>query len=377
MTVSANHRQALDVVSWLVPAAFGITSFWDVYVAGVRPLDLGVFCLLGATSLLVTFRWGEAIRSRLDLVILFVVLNAYFAVLGFAVSQDNLKPVTGYLMGLASFLVFYFSRPSQKKMIWLLNGLIVVNAGYITAQYAYFLATGQVINLFAPIGLTPRALSNIFRPTGFYLEPASHSLAIVMLMVLRMKYRPRFDRYVYLGVASLFVSLSLWGAVVGLLSVLFYNRRRLTIGLVVALGLSFAVASLVATTQEYPLIRRIFTLGADSSAQARYGLWTDPDKIWDFGALFGSGVSYDYLDFGSSGYAFLLKAGGAFGCLAFLGLVWFIASRRERVHALFFILLCMTGGPLWTYVFWWGWLALLLKTSDQVAKPMAVSRQSA
>jgi len=88
------------------------------------------------------------------------------------------------------------------------------------------------------------------------------------------------------------------------------------------------------------------------------------EKIEPIHYFLGKGISNWNLFYGYSGLSFLISAGGYLGAALVLILLLRLMSHRMSLEVFIMILLCMTGAPLWTYLYWWAWLGLLLRAYE-------------
>jgi hypothetical protein len=111
------------------------------------------------------------------------------------------------------------------------------------------------------------------------------------------------------------------------------------------------------------LAERVLTLGSDPGASVRYGVLVASlmESSWDPATWFGAGITNDYLAFGASGIGYLVRAAGVVGALLFVLSIPAAAPRGERVFLVTVTAMALTATTLWTYMFWWFWLGLILR----------------
>ncbi len=349
-------------------------SMWDFYLPqlGLRVLDFvgtGLLCFWILWKLSVDMRGVTFRTPKFQLLALMIAWNLVLGIVGLMGSMENVKPIAGILMGVAVFSFFYSIRLDGRSVAKSLGIVIVIHASYLIFQYLYYEFFGVVINLYGFLGgEEPRAISSIFRPTGWFLEPAAYSASILMLLTVRIFITKCFDKITLLALATIFLTLSLWGLLAGIIFIFLFSKKNILFFIVVAL-LIFLVLPALSMIVEYwvnandnPLMRLI-NLGDDSSATVRYyaliNAGTNATDVINL--LFGKGLSNEYHEFGSSGLAFILSAGGLFGTGVFLLILFRIIPRDRRFLTLTLILLFLTSAPILTTAYWWFCLALMLR----------------
>lgn len=338
-------------------------SLWDFYPPQLRlrVLDLAGVGVLSLWSLLAVFNT----RNSLALILL-TTLFLVFSGLGLAVSIDNVKPIAGVVMGVCVFCYFYSVKLDTDTALKVLNIVISIHATFLVIQFFYYYAFGTVLHLYEFIGgEKPRIFSSIFRPSGLFLEPAHYSISMAMLITIKIFILKRFDTLIFCALASIFLTLSLWGFITGLIFILIFSKKNRNVFIVASVILltilfAFSLANLDwIMANDNPWIRLI-SLTEDNSGTIRYGGVLGYELL-SVSAWFGKGISTDYHEFGSSGLAFLLSAGGLIGT-AFVMLLFFaLIQRGRRLLTLAFILLFLTAAPIWTTMFWWFCLAMVVR----------------
>lgn len=347
-------------------------SMWDIYLPqlGLRIFDfIGVGLLLSwlIWKLCVNFR-GIPIRKydsqQLGLIIVWCLV---YSVVGVIESTENLKPITGVLMGVAVFSFFYTIKLDFASIKKVIEIIIVIHAFYLIFQYLYYHNSGIIVNLSELLGgEEPRALSSIFRPTGLFLEPAAYSVSMMMLLAVRIKNVKSFDAITFLALGTIFFTLSLWGFIANIIFLLMFARKNTIFFVVIAFSIStiilFSIGSDLISAADSPLVR-ITSIADDSSGNARFGGLFN-NSTYNITAIqywLGKGISNDYLDFGSSGLAFIMSAGGLLGTGIFIFLLITLIPSGRKFVSLVFILLFMTSAPIMTTMFCWFWLALMTR----------------
>lgn len=358
-------------------AFFFIFSLWDIYleVIGVRPLDMFG---LGALGLFLARKAITGIHRPKDhdAVLAYSLLGFWcivYSTLGLINSLNNFKPIVGFTLGFLIFCSFHLIKISKQTIVYCTSVVIIVHASYFTLQLVYFYLFGDVLNIYSGIGLEPRALSVIFRPTGLYLEPASYSVSMLMLLALRASLIGRFDRLFYIVILTIFLSVSLWGVAVSVIFLLFALRSTALLAMpfiagFALVGFLFQDNEIVSQILDDFLLERIRNLGVDNSTQDRYGALLDQSELGGsyWVAIFGKGISNEYHIFGSNGLAFLLSSGGLMGLLIFVGLLILLNRGPNLIAKLTILAIFLTAAPLWNTFFWWFWLALFLKAKPNL-----------
>lgn len=341
---------------------------------GLRVLDfvgVGLLCFWILLKLVVGMR-GPVFRTRnIQLFTLMIAWSLVLSVVGVMGSMENIKPVFGILMGVAVFGYFYSIRVDDRSVSKVLSILIVIHASYLIIQYFYYQVFGIVLNIYEILGTEPRALSSIFRPTGLFLEPAAYSVSMLILLTLRMFIIKRFDAITYMGVGTIFLTLSAWGLIAVVIVLLIFTKNNTKIFILAAVLVMFiALPSTEGISAPDSPWSRFINLGEDSSAIVRYGgLVGDVKDTLSFNNLwFGKGISNEYHKFGSNGMAYILNAGGLLSFCIFLMLLILFASSGRRIVTLVIILLFMTAAPIWTTMYWWWFLALMMRPLAQVVQ---------
>ena len=368
------YQKTMSIMPMLVIAF--LFSMWDVYVPQLelRVLDfvgVGLLCFWIFSKSTVDMR-GPVFRTRnIHLLALMIAWSLVLSVVGVMESMENIKPIFGILMGVAVFSYFYSIRLDDRSVAKVLSILIVIHASYLIIQYLYYQVFGIVPNIYEFLGTEPHALSSIFRPTGLFLEPASYSVSILILLTLRIFIIKRFDAITYIGVGTIFLTLSVWGLIAVVIVLLIFTKNNTKIFIIAAALVMFIALPFTEgiSAPDSPL-SRLINLGEDSSAIARYGgLVGDVKNTLSFNNLwFGKGISNEYIEFGSSGMAFILSAGGLFGFCIFLLLLFLFAPSGRRIVTLVIILLLMTAAPIWTTMYWWWFLALMMRPLARVVQ---------
>jgi hypothetical protein len=346
-----------------------LVSLWEVYIAGIRVLDLMAVVLAAVT-------W---MRSRSDPLegspvagfMLIAVVLLIHSTRGILASPEAIKPALGLILGVAVAIFLVGTKHPAGPMAKILKALIVANIAAFLLQLFVYYGTGRILNYYAFIGLEPRLMSWFFRPAGLYLEPSSYAIMLLALLTL---YRFSGGRSLWLdllSVATMFLSISLWAFVAaGLYIAMFRPWVALwaVVGGAMFGGFILSLGVIDPFILEW-ILKRVSNPTADGSAMSRYsGLIALLDRT-EFESWFGRGVSNDFLATGSSSASFIINATGIIGTLA-ITCVWLLilpAGRRLKAGLVFALMLL--AAPLWTAVWWWVWLALAVAIALPAGSP--------
>ena len=345
-------------------------SLWDFYLPqiGIRLFDffgIGILCLWMLCRLTLVSRQVIFSTNKFFVINLLIVWGIFFSILGIAVSIDNAKPIIGFLMGIVLFVFFYSIKIDVLDLEISLGIIILMHVACLLFQYIYYLFFGVVLNFYGFLGgEEPRALSSIFRPTGLFLEPAAYSVSMLMLIIIRYFIINTFDKISIFAIISIFLTLSLWGLIASSILILIYMRKNIKF-----YAIYFAVIILIfifipfipvdwLNANDNPWMR-LMNLGDDSSTNSRFGGLVNFESYVKL--FIGKGVGNDYHDFGSSGIAFIMSAGGLFGFCMLLFLLFKLIRKEQSFLFIILIILCMSAAPIWTTMYWWLWLALMTR----------------
>ncbi len=379
MTLDASkgiwHQHALKYpLSGLCATAFLLFSFWDFYSSGVRILDFLAFAgiILGLISCAQSNNRVFISDSQMRRPLALALIVICYVIIGLFADSENAKTGIGFLLGIIIFMLFYM-LPIERKFLHRVTGYIIaLHVLALMIQLTAYYATGILINFHAVIGLEPRLLAAFFRPAGLFQEPAHYALNLLLLLLLRNRVgRGRFEKVDGIGLLSILLTFSLWGAGAALLFVT-AMRPRIAVLLVPVL---FIVGTLIVATigiDEFPVLlmfqERLGNLGADGSALARYGGASDILQGWasDPALWFGRGINSDFVNFGgANGLSFILNSFGLLGsvllCLAYAATM----QQGGGMKLVLFVFIILTATPVWTFMMFWSWLALMARPFDK------------
>lgn len=150
-------------------------------------------------------------------------------------------------------------------------------------------------------------------------------------------------------------------------AILFFNSNLIRYSVVVLLATSFFVFVNAPELFNYILdpitVTRMLDLDLDPSRHARYGLTENINLNFHF--FLGSGINTSDFQsfFGANGYSFAIYSFGLLWTIGFLMAIYFNSSAH-RLKVVVAVLFAMTTYPLFTYLFWYAWLALMVRGRD-------------
>jgi len=255
-------------VQHLILFAFALFTFWENFTLGIRILDfVGLMILL---SLAVLGKISLKVLDRDDIIaLLFVTLNLLYVVVGvirgYEISYydaSDIKAALGFGLGIVTFFICRRVSLTPKKLLRAINVLMLAHSLCLVLQFAlYYLGDGFVLNL-NPFFDTEnlRILDGGFlRPSGFFAEPASHSLTLTLLFSLksRITTTSRLDVIDWLGIITMLISGSIWGVVAAVVWIVYQKPMRAA----VIVLLAFAVLNssyIFDLLSQSPLIDQVF-----------------------------------------------------------------------------------------------------------------------
>ena len=160
------------------------------------------------------------------------------------------------------------------------------------------------------------------------------------------------------------ISLSLWGIVGAILLLLVLNFSSVSKQVAVIFMLFCITLLLIDFSDLEELAEtsitmdRIINFQDDASIEGRLGGLRNID--WGFNFLFGYGIDeVGFQDrYGANGFSFLLTSFGLVGSL--LILFYFIWITKFSIYSLIFISYLLLTFPLFSYVYFWIWLGILV-----------------
>lgn len=359
----------------LYAAAVSFLLF-DNYIAppGIRPFDfLGWAILLVAMAVgWLDIRLKSTLSDPRFLLCAVIVLPGLVLGIGLQNSWSALL----LSLGLMGFLILNGSRLFEANLLGILKFALLILAFGMFFQFLLLILTGEVTPMLFLV--TEEATRSNFgglfyRPTGFYIEPSEHSLAVFTLMCAYATLTKRKDWIVALAAVSIALSLSLAGIlavlafyaipVIGRLSVRYFTH------LAIAAGVFFIIFIIAQEFDAFQLgvLNRIDTViaGGDGSARDRLMLLFDAkchaflsDKALLFPIL-GSGASSDaFTDYcGANNIAWMLFSLGYVGTFVFILLVFY--NVRSMPLIVFVCVYILFASQLSSFGFFWMYAAIL------------------
>ena len=359
---------------------FAIFSLWDFYVpaAGGKVVDY-VGILLLALSLLPRLAFGDwrplgITRSHFFFLLTLSPLIALGAVRG------NVLTAAAFLVGFLFVYSVFFRKEIDYQLLYRQMGwLIVFHLIPFYIQFTTFWTSGYLINYHSWIGAAdPRVLvGGVIRAAGLYQEPNSFCLLLLLLTGIRLFCpKPGRDRLFPICIVTLIVSESLWGigAAIFLIFCRMYVSERKNRKVPIFLPVAGGTVVFAGLFVDWPLVlelvfspvtvARLVDIGGDASAQQRFT--GSGGFAVDLRFFVGHGPStLDFQDYlGSNGLSFYVYGFGIIGYLLFLFFVFRTSSGNAMVK-IAIVVLAMSTYPLFTYAFWWAWLALLARANSE------------
>lgn len=369
---------SLEGITYAIPLF--LFSLWDYYIIsyGGRICDyFGILLILFFASYKM-FKINIAnyyINQTVSLILLFT-LPLFCVQIISGLLQDGILTSAAFCVGL--FLIFpYFLHFDYdfRYLLKIVNILIVVNLIFFYIQFLAFKCFGTLIDYHSCFDVISLRIFNpetlYFRAAGLFQEPNSFCLTIYMLTVIRLFLkRGAFDLLLIITLAAIFLSESLWGfgAVFSLLILFTPSKlyRLSIIGLFVLFGIILVYTPKYAMYLLDPItVGRISNITDDGSYHGRYG--QESNVNYDVNFFFGNGLTTKKFQgfTGANAIGFILYSFGLFGFIFFL-VVLAIAFKKNRIALLFAVIFAMTSYPLFTYMFWWAWLGILIRLSRSI-----------
>jgi hypothetical protein len=351
-------------------------TLWDFYVGGVRPFDQLVVLFYVTTAVLQGTRVLDL--RRVDKALGIVCLMLWITVLGCLRNHDAWRSAIGLIEGCIVVLIMTSATWDREGVRKIVQALILINAGAILLQFVVYKFTGSVIHYYGGIGLSLRGANAYgLRPAGLYMEPADYSLIMFSVLVLYRLNKWSDWRLELLGLATMLLTISLWGWGAVLFYICLFRPRWLTFVIPPALVLVMIVFSnsnseiIRSSLIGIKILQRFSNHGQDTSTQTRYGALAGGVDFSDWEVWFGKGLSEEYFDFGHNGLSFILTAGGIFVTVGVVALWFWILPPDRRFKGTLCLLFMLSATTQWTYLWWWAWLALAASVVGE--KPAQVS----
>lgn len=348
-----------------------LLTLWDYYFPAYGGRVFDYFALVAILfSVVVGLSAGQRLVYPKWLLLAFS-LSVVQVVYG-ALNGNELAAIA-FLVGFILILPYFFTngfalgKGVSLKYLDLIIGLHVL---IFFVQHFVFHLFLYPIDLHGVVGSidtrTFNEATGYFRAAGLFQEPNSYSVTIYALLILKLiTSAGKLDFLCLVAWLSLFVSESLWAVGGGVvIAMLFFNSNLIKCSVVVMAAVSFFVFVNAPELLNYVLdpitVTRLLDLESDPSNLARYGLAKNIDLNLSF--FFGNGINTsDFQSFlGANGYSFVTYSFGLLWTIGFLLAIYFNSSAH-RLKVVVAVLFAMSTYPLFTYLFWYAWLALILK----------------
>jgi hypothetical protein len=213
-----------------------------------------------------------------------------------------------------------------------------------------------------------------FRPHGIFQEPNGYCTAMFCLLALTNYFIVRRKSIEYIGLLSMFLSLSLWGIVAAILLLICLNVRfsfKQFVMLSTFLAIfvyAFSSIDWVLLADNSITLTRILNVGDDASFDQRSGGMSILATGLDISFLWGFGVNTDSFQevYGANGLSFLVYSFGAIGtCFLFITIS---VMLRFSLLPLLFLAMLLTTYPPFSYMYFWLWLGMLIVIASHRSK---------
>ncbi len=405
----------------LLPVLF-LATLWDFRWNDMRIFDiaaLGVLVILLGRYLVINRKLLISVRE-----VALAVFIAIWCAYGYISLGHNSSLVIVF-----GLVIFVLSRGYLRSNSDLIYGaamwVLSIHIGCFFIQYFNFHLTGVVINPFGWLGYDTRsinelALMPVLRASGLFAEPNSYCVNVIYLLAF-IFFKKESKWLVFLSILTLCVSQSLWGVIVGFLLLMmwfFMHARSFLKGVVAStcyavLLLFLFVTSLYVTEGRYHdtphFIQRIQEIQQDPSLRERFVANSIPNnsssstfrkdsdgplsRVLDDKHNHSFITKYDLFGYGISTKLFLLGVPlnglalvffgmGIIGivilCAIVLPLYRFEPSLNIRQRYTWIVIFCilLTSYPLFTYIFFWIWLAATMPklSEDKIFKRFAFQK---
>lgn len=391
-SIATLSREAL--VACLMGGAVICAFLWDFRIHGIRLFDVvGVLLLSSALA------W-QAIENRrnrpslacVSLVLLFIIYCGYSFF--YAQHKSSIAIAIGALIFLG--LVTYDTTLIKITITYRIIAIASILIFFL--QAVSYTAFDILVDPHSIFDTPSRVLVNesSIRPAGLFQEPASYCQALFMLISLITAIRPSY-KLTFITALTMLISQSLWGWGAGICTIalyfiaqpdrswkIFISLAWRTIALLlVTVGILFA--SKPANYDYPPALGRLTQIHKDPSLQERYiqnnireiqnnDVTQPPPPLSDSsplaGTLLGNGLSTHYFlqHLPANGFALIWNSFGIIGSSALIT-IGFLAGKPmapwRRAITFMPIIFIMTNYPLFSYLWFWIWLAAMFMASTQ------------
>ena len=340
----------------------------DYYYAGLgRPFDYV------AIVLLIFLLNGISFKLLINSFFLRAVPLFALAMLGLAVGflSNNILLSFGITIGILVIYTISYSLARVENIVVIedtVYTILSISMALLFYQFFYFYLFGGYIDYSGYFGsINSRGYNTsleFFRPHGIFQEPNGYCTAMFSLLALCKFFQNRRKIIENLACLTMVISLSLWGIVGAILLLLVLNFSSVSKQVAVIFMLFCITLLLIDFSDLEELAEtsitmdRIINFQDDASIEGRLGGLRNID--WGFNFLFGYGIDeVGFQDrYGANGFSFLLTSFGLVGSL--LILFYFIWITKFSIYSLIFISYLLLTFPLFSYVYFWIWLGILV-----------------
>ncbi len=354
----------------------------DIYYPGLgRVFDYISIILL----IVALFSWFSRLINKIDCVNfgLVYLLLAPWIFMG-AFFNDGILAVSaisvGFLIVLPINRAIVRSIPrgvieAQIKMIILIGSIFLLIQSLAYYGGGYFLDLTRILGAIESRSLNEEL--NYFRPAGIFQEPNMYCTVMFCLLSACPHFQKRSLRIELVGIVGIVFTQSLWGigAAVVLMYLLYGIKPLMWLlvlfGAMGGLVIAFSGLTVQDIADASITFNRIIDIDNDPSRQARFGSFDNFEL--DAFIFFGHGVDTEkFQSIAANGFVFIIYSFGLIGMLVF-GL---ILSTIVRVggKVLIAIGFLLTTFPLFSYMFFWCWLAIMITLKYQGASPLRSNR---
>jgi len=372
-------RFVFDYAAYSIPLF--VFSLWDYYIIPVsgriygRIFDYcGIFLILFfiSSKIYITKLPNLYVKRTAFFIWLFALLF-FIPQMIFGILEGSVLTVFAFYLGLFLVLPYFLHFDyNYAHILRVINVLTIVNLLFFYIQFFAYKCFGVVIDYLGYFNAMSARIFNTatfyFRAAGLFQEPNSFCLMVFMLLVVRLFLKGNiFDLLSIIALVAIFLSESLWGFGAIVVLLILFTRSVIYKSLILALVIAFSFTIVYAPKYAAYLIDPI-TVGRipnvlnEGSYLARY---CGKSKIrCDFNFFFGHGLSTNKFQgfSGCNAIGFIIYSFGFFGFILFL-FTLLGAFKKSRIKFLFAIIFAMTSYPLFTYMFWWTWLGIIIKLS--------------
>lgn len=207
-----------------------------------------LLCIVVIISYVLFAQYYRYRYRAFDLAIL--LFFAFLFVVGEMISKerDGIEFIFSILFGHIVANALYNSDGFRSSFLIALKWLIVLSIILLVVQYAVLLLTGNVLDIhgfifpFSEARISVNTMFGFYRMGGMYIEPGTYSNMMYIFLILYMVLSKKTDSLLlYVGVASIILTGSVWGLIFGsyMATILFIEK--------------------LLKTKEIPLIKKIFT----------------------------------------------------------------------------------------------------------------------